>query len=67
MEQLQGCMLHVTRIEGGSMKINKQSFNLNELIFRILQDFSIQLKDDTGIKLNYRSDGDVWVNADKIG
>ena len=58
-------MLDVTRIEGGSMKINKQSFNLNELIFRILQDFSIQLKDDTGIKLNYRSDGDVWVNADK--
>ena len=65
LEQLQEGMLDVTRIEGGSMKINKQSFNLNELIFRILQDFSIQLKDDTGIKLNYRSDGDVWVNADK--
>jgi two-component system, OmpR family, sensor histidine kinase VicK len=65
LEQLQEGMLDVTRIEGGSMKINKQSFNLNELIFRILQDFSIQLKDDNGIKLNYRSDGDVWVNADK--
>ena len=65
LEQLQEGMLDVTRIEGGSMKINKQSFNLNELIFRILQDFSIQLKDDTRIKLNYRSDGDVWVNADK--
>jgi two-component system sensor histidine kinase VicK len=65
LEQLQEGMLDVTRIEGGSMKINKQSFNLNELIFHVLQDFSIQLEDDTGIKLNYRSDGDVWVNADK--
>jgi signal transduction histidine kinase len=29
------------------------------------KDFSTQLKDDTRIKLNYRSDGDVWVVADK--
>ena len=47
------------------MKIYNESFNLNELIFRVLQDFSTQLKDDTRIKLNYRSDGDVWVIADK--
>jgi len=58
-------MLDVTRIEGGSMKMEKESFNLNELIFHVLQDFSTQLKDDTRIKLDYRSDGDVWVVADK--
>src|SRR5215213_5862467 len=50
LDQLQGDMLDVTRIESGSMKIYKKSFNLNE---------------DTRIKLNYRSDGDVSVIADK--
>ena len=64
LERLQEDMLDVARIESGSMKIEKESFNLNELIFHFLQDFSSQLKDDTRIKLNYRSDGDVWVIAD---
>lgn len=65
LEQLQEDMLDVTRIESGSMKINKEPINLNELIFHVLEDFRTQLKDDTRIKLNYRSDGDVWVIADK--
>jgi two-component system, OmpR family, sensor histidine kinase VicK len=65
LQQLQGDMLDVTRIESGSMKIHKESFNLNELIFHLLQDFNIHLKDDARIKLNYRTDGDVWVIADK--
>ena len=65
LQKLQEEMLDVTRIESGSMKIYKESFNLNKLIFDILQDFRAQLKDDTKIKLDYRSDGDVWVAADK--
>jgi signal transduction histidine kinase len=65
LERLQEDMLDVTRIEGGSMKMEKESFNLNELIFHVLQDFSTQLKDETRKKLNYRSDGDIWVIADK--
>jgi two-component system, OmpR family, sensor histidine kinase VicK len=65
LQKLQEEMLDVTRIESGSMKIYKESFNLNELIFDVLQDFRTQLKDDTKIKLDYRSDGDVWVIADK--
>jgi two-component system, OmpR family, sensor histidine kinase VicK len=65
LDQLQGDMLDVTRIESGSMKIYKKSFNLNELIFHVLQDFSTRLKEDTRIKLIYRSDGDVSVIADK--
>jgi signal transduction histidine kinase len=58
-------MLDVTRIESGSMKIYKESLNLNELILHVLQDFHTQLKDDARIKLDYRSDGDIWVIADK--
>jgi two-component system, OmpR family, sensor histidine kinase VicK len=65
LAQLQGDMLDVTRIESDNMKIYKESVNLNELISNVLEDFRTQLKDDTRIKLNYRSDGDVWVIADK--
>ncbi len=65
LEQLHEDILDVTRIESGSMKIYKETFNLHELIFHVLQDFSTQLRDDTGIKLDYRSNGDVWVTADK--
>jgi signal transduction histidine kinase len=65
LQKLQEEMLDVTRIESGSMQIYKKSLNLKELIFDVLQDFRTQLKDNPRIKLNYRSDGDVWVVADK--
>ncbi len=65
LEQLQGDMLDVTRIEGGSMKIYNESFDLNELISHVIQDFSTQLKNDPQIKLNYKNGGDIWVTADK--
>src|SRR5829696_7462013 len=65
LARLQEDMLDVTRIEGSRMKIYKESFNVNELIFRVLEDFRTQLKEEARIKLNYRSDGDVWVVADK--
>ena len=65
LQKLQEEMLDVTRIESGSMQIYKESFNLTELIFNVLQDFRTQLKGDTKIKLDYRSDGDVWVVADR--
>lgn len=64
LQQLQEVMLDVKRIEGGNMKISKESFNLKTVIFQVIQDFRTQLKDNR-IKLNYRSDGDVWVVADK--
>ncbi|MBD0359412.1 MAG: hypothetical protein ICV56_01700 [Nitrososphaeraceae archaeon] len=65
LEQLQKDILDVTRIESGSMQIHKESFNLNVLIFDVLQDFRAQLKDNPKINLNYKNDGDVWIVADK--
>ncbi len=65
LQQLQGDLLDVTRIESRSMKIHKEVFNLNELILHVLQDFNTRVKDDNMVKLNYRSDGDIWVTADK--
>ena len=35
LQKLLEDMLHVTIIEGGSMKMEKESFNLNELIFHV--------------------------------
>jgi two-component system sensor histidine kinase VicK len=65
LQKLQEEMLDVTRIESGSMQIYKEPFDISELVFNVLQDFRTQLKDDATTKLNYRSDGDVWVVADK--
>jgi two-component system, OmpR family, sensor histidine kinase VicK len=65
LERLQENILDVTRIESDNLKIHKESFNLNEVIFSVLQDFSAQLRCDNRIKLKYRSDGDIWVLADK--
>ena len=65
LQKLQEEMLDVTRIESGSMQIHKESFNLNVLIFDVLQDFRTQLKSDARTKLDYKSDGDVWIVADK--
>jgi two-component system, OmpR family, sensor histidine kinase VicK len=65
LAKLQEDMLDVTRIESGSMKIYKESFNLNELIFNILQDFRAQFKENNRLELNYKSDGDVTISADK--
>lgn len=65
LAKLQEDMLDVTRIESGSMKIYKESFNLNELIFNILQDFRAQFKEDNRLELDYKSDGDVRISADK--
>lgn len=65
LQKLQEEMLDVTRIESGSMKIYKESFNINDLIFNVLQDFRTQLKENNRIILSYKSDGDIWVIADK--
>ncbi|HEY1248097.1 MAG TPA: HAMP domain-containing sensor histidine kinase, partial [Nitrososphaera sp.] len=65
LEKLQEEMLDVTRIESSSLKLYKESLDLNELIFDVLQEFRIQLKDDARKKLDYRSDGETWIVADK--
>jgi signal transduction histidine kinase len=68
LEQLQEDMLDVTRIESGKMKIYEESFNLNELVSQVTQDFQSQLKADRKktIELTYRTDGDnLYVSADK--
>jgi two-component system sensor histidine kinase VicK len=68
LQQLQSDTIDVIRIESGTMKFRKEAFNLNELLFQFLRDFNNQQLENyhhTTINIDYKSDGDVWVIADK--
>ncbi|MFL6349352.1 MAG: ATP-binding protein [Nitrososphaeraceae archaeon] len=56
-------LLDVTRIEGNSLHLNKDIFNLKDAIAGQVKDFQKQA-DDSGMVLHY-DDKDVTINADK--
>lgn len=51
--QLTNDILDITKIETRNMNLNKELFNLMELIFDIIQDYKDQLKDEN-VKLTYK-------------
>jgi signal transduction histidine kinase len=65
--QLSENVLGVTRIEGGSFFLNKEKFNLKELITEILREYeqTIQLK--TNLKLIYESSeiNEILIESDR--
>ena len=66
LQRLTGDILDVTRIESQTLRLNKEEFNLNELISTVIQDCKSQI-DSEKIKLVYehRSVNNIIVNADK--
>jgi signal transduction histidine kinase len=66
LQRLTGDILDVTRIESQTLRLNKEEFNLNELISTVIQDCKSQI-DSKKIKLVYehRSGNNIIVNADK--
>lgn len=66
LQRLTGDILDVTRIESQTLRLNKEEFNLNELISTVIQDSKSQI-DSEKIKLVYehRSVNNIIVNADK--
>jgi signal transduction histidine kinase len=58
--------MDATRIESQLLKLNKERFDLNELISNAVQDYRNQIeKDNRGIKLLYSpSKQDIVVEAD---
>jgi two-component system sensor histidine kinase VicK len=66
LQRLTGDILDVTRIESQTLRLNKEEFNLNELISTVIQDCKSQI-DREKIKLVYehRSVNNIIVNADK--
>jgi len=63
---LTGDILDVTRIESQTLRLNKEEFNLNELISNVIKDCKSQI-DSEKIKLVYeqRTANNIIVSADK--
>lgn len=53
--QLEEDILDVARIERGSLILNKEKFNLNEMIIEILKDFQQTIHNKKNLKLFYES------------
>jgi signal transduction histidine kinase len=68
LHQLAEDILDITRIESQSLKLNKERFNLNDLISNVMQDYRNQVeKDRDNISLLYESKNDAifFVEADR--
>jgi two-component system, OmpR family, sensor histidine kinase VicK len=67
LQRLAEDILDATRIESQSLKLNKERFDLNELISNAVQDYRNQIeKDNRGIKILYSpSKQDIVVEADR--
>jgi nitrogen-specific signal transduction histidine kinase/MFS family permease len=67
LQRLAEDILDATRIESQSLKLNKERFDLNELISNAVQDYRNQIeKDNRGIRLLYGpSKQDVVIEADR--
>jgi signal transduction histidine kinase len=60
-------ILDISRIESQSLKLNKEQFNINDLISSVVQDYRNQIEKDDNITLLYESKKDInfFVEADR--
>jgi signal transduction histidine kinase len=67
LEQLAENILDSTKIENQTLKLNKEQFNLNDIILDMVQDYENQniTKEKNGIKLLYEPK-DIFLEADKL-
>ncbi|MGA7042840.1 MAG: ATP-binding protein [Nitrososphaeraceae archaeon] len=65
LQRLTEDILDVTKIESQSLQLNKEQFNLREMMLNAIADSNNQLKKDNNIKLELVSKEDVFVKADK--
>jgi two-component system, OmpR family, sensor histidine kinase VicK len=67
LQQLTENILDVTKIESNSLQLNKEQFNLREIVLNAIADCKSQLKeyDDDSIMLELVSKEDIFVEADK--
>ena len=68
LERLASDILDVSKIESQSLKLNKERFNLNNVLYGIMQDIRSRLADDNGldesVKVYYKPK-DIIIEADK--
>ena len=72
LQRLTEDILDVSKIESQSLNLNKQQFNLNDIISNVVQDYPKQIKkgnnSNTNVKLSYKPTADdklIVVEADK--
>jgi two-component system, OmpR family, sensor histidine kinase VicK len=66
LQQLTENILDVTRIESNSLQLNKEEFNLGEMVLIAIADCRSQLKEyDDSLRLELVSKEDIFVEADK--
>jgi signal transduction histidine kinase len=65
LQRLTEDILDVTKIESQSLQLNKEQFNLHEMMLNAIADSNNQLKKDSNTKLELVSKEDVFVEADK--
>ena len=67
LHQLTENILDVTKIESNSLQLNKEPFNLSEMISNAMSDFKSQLKEYDNVRLELLSneEDDIFVQADK--
>ena len=67
LRQLAEDILDVAKIEGGSLFLKKEKFNIKEMITEILSEYEQKIKNIKNIKLSYDSQGNdsITIEADK--
>ena len=66
LQRLTNDILDVTKIESQSFKLNKEKFNLNDVIFSIVEDFNNTIRaEGRNIKIFYKSKEPIILESDK--
>ena len=65
LERLTRDLLDVARIEGQSLKLNKEKFNLGELVSIVVEDYRQRFSNGDGVLLESESKESIIVEADK--
>jgi two-component system, OmpR family, sensor histidine kinase VicK len=67
LHQLTENILDITKIESNTLQLNKEQFNLREMILNAMSDCKSQLKEYDNVRLEflYKGAEDVFVQADK--
>lgn len=58
-------ILDISQLQSGTRKINVETFNITESIRGILERYN-KLIEQEGYRIYFKSDKDIWVNADPI-
>src|SRR5215469_936496 len=65
LKRLSGNILDVTRIESNSLELNKEKFNLNDVILDLITDLKREIENDKVKLLSYKPKQEIFVEADK--